>query len=174
MSRKCASTDDTNASTICLIDPSNHSLAVQGIEILLQDPSIRCQSISNYQSSDVPDTSGAVLILPLIENYISLYLDVIHCALDTGDDNVDKDKSSTNHSMLESPESISNSLKTFMEDGTITVNNIESNVLTVVRVLHLLVEYSEPVRKIILNGGTVINDSSNKQVGIYHMWLRSC
>ena len=103
------------------------------------------QSLSWLLAEDVEGScESTVLLLPLIEDYVSAYLMLVTSALDTHA--ASQPASLTSYGSLEtnsSIESLSSSMAGCLLEGAARANQLEAATLNALRTLHSLVNYSQ-------------------------------
>lgn len=109
---------------------------------------------STSQQTQPPQPSGAVLLLPMLNDYLSHYLDILSSsgtAATPGIASPNLSSSSNKSSSCEagsSLESMTSSLVLLFQQGAEYANSVETLTLCALRVLHTLVCVSEEVRSV--------------------------
>ncbi|XP_046561175.1 ATR-interacting protein-like isoform X2 [Haliotis rubra] len=140
----------------CSVVPRDHYLmAVEGLQDLLKSqPQCRDNTVLNTDPhlAHSQELSGAVLILPLINDYLSHYLDILSNSPVSGSSSGTLNSSLGRGSASESSlESVTSSIGFLLKDYQNSANNLECLCLTSLRTLHKLVMFSEAVRRSLMD-----------------------
>lgn len=140
-----------------IVKKENFLLAVQGLKYLLDSDPNQAQSGTHFLDAHFTaegiaisvHLSGAVLILPLLNDYITHYIDILSAA--SGSSGMFSPNLSANSSKScsydSSVETLSSSLGLLLQEGTEYANNIETLALCALRVLRKLVCYTAEVQR---------------------------
>ncbi|XP_069141364.1 ATR-interacting protein-like [Argopecten irradians] len=168
----------------------HRTLALLGLQTLLlrnqkcDDDSLHCAAInvlSNAEKTvgsvtkdmttlvtndpDLPNDHGALLLLPLLTDYLGHYLDLLTSAVEV---NPQSPPSSRGSSSLDSSvESLTSSLSLLLRDSALFANNLESLALASLSILHKLVSFCQSVRAVLLESpeaNTSVKDCGTVQV----------
>lgn len=150
-----ASLQSAESADTCSVVPRDHYLmAVEGLQDLLKSVS-QCSDIvpnTDPHLAHTQELSGAVLILPLINDYLSHYLDVLSNAPAQGSSSGTLNSSLGRGSVSESSlESVTSSIGLLLKDYQSSANNLECLCLTSLRTLHKLVMFSAAVRRSLMD-----------------------
>jgi len=152
--------------------PENHTLALQALQQMLRDTDCVQQSAIPHSSTTSPNSDliscgsttctvktlpekNAVSFLPLLNDYLSQYIDMLNYAVDktslvTSPQSSVSSKSSS--SMDSSIESLTSSLNILLKDCAAYANNLEGLAYVALQILLKLVSYCECVREVLLQG----------------------
>ena len=145
--------------TSSIVSRDHFYIAVHGLTQLLQTYNNNDTSVSEEPSTamqcDDYSHDSAVLILPLLKDYLSHYLRMIETSSDSFEASPSISLSSSGSSSFES------SLGLFLKDSTAYANNLESLAIASLRTLHILT-LCRSVRNVLLGARTTeeISDSA--------------
>ncbi|XP_060066244.1 uncharacterized protein LOC132546542 [Ylistrum balloti] len=116
---------------------------------------------------DIPTDYGAVLLLPLLADYLGHYQDLLTCAVEVSPQSPPSSRGSS--SLDSSVESLSSSLSLLLRDSALFANNLEALALAALSILHRLVSYCPSVRAVLFespesNATTSVHDATNGQM----------
>ncbi|XP_061187663.1 ATR-interacting protein-like [Saccostrea echinata] len=164
-----------------IVSTNSYSRAMEGIHSILsgsnQSPLISLldlshanisseQSASSLQPQGLSSESqSALLFLPLLNDYLSNYIEMMNCYVERGQTLLSPQSSSSSSfgpssSSDSTMDSLSSSLNTLLRDGAAYANSLESQALSALTVLYKLVLYCDAVRDILLCSDDVLSDSS--------------
>ncbi|XP_071082575.1 ATR-interacting protein-like [Haliotis cracherodii] len=150
-----ASLQSAESADTCSVVPRDHYLmAVEGLQDLLKSVSQCSDTVPNTDPhlAHTQELSGAVLILPLINDYLSHYLDILSNAPAQGSSSGTLNSSLGRGSVSESSlESVTSSIGLLLKDYQSSANNLECLCLTSLRTLHKLVMFSAAVRRSLMD-----------------------
>ncbi|XP_067683214.1 ATR-interacting protein-like [Haliotis asinina] len=150
-----ASLQSADCPDTCSVVPRDHYLmAVEGLQDLLKSQSQCRDTVLNTDShlTHTEELSGAVLILPLINDYLSHYLDILSNSPVQGSSSGTLNSSLGRGSASESSlESVTSSIGLLLKDYQNSANNLECLCLTSLRTLHKLVMFSKAVRRSLMD-----------------------
>ena len=151
--------------TSSIVSLEHFNIAVHGLTQLLQpdkrdDASMSEETTDAIQRLSMIDDytlDNAVLILPLLKDYLAHYLKM----LESSTDSFEASASTTSSSSGSFESSVESSLGLFLKDSTSYANNLESLALASLRTLYILTS-CRSVRNVLLSGQTMeeISDSS--------------
>ncbi|XP_033745563.1 ATR-interacting protein-like [Pecten maximus] len=174
----------------CVGSSEHRTLALQGIQTLLLhnkqcgDDSfnrVGISILSNAAKSDAPVTKGvahapritsdqelptdhgAVLLLPLLADYLGHYLDLLSSAVEVSPQSPPSSRGSS--SLDSSVESLSSSLSLLLRDSGLFANNLEALALAALSILHKLVSFCPSVRAVLLESPESHTNTSVRESG---------
>lgn len=138
-----------------LISPDSYSSAIHGMKCLLRNQ----QTFQSRTETNIVLTentlNGAILILPMIDDYLSQYIEMLRINLDArtcvSPRSSFTSSGSSKSSFDSSIQSLTGSLDMLLKDSADFANNLENMALVTLQVLHKLVSFSAVVRNILLN-----------------------
>ncbi|KAK7102366.1 hypothetical protein V1264_020596 [Littorina saxatilis] len=137
-----------------IVDQVNFLLAAQGLQTLISSPQVDQPAPSTFQQAQPPEPSGALLLLPMLNDYISHYIDILTsgtAAVNVQSPNLSsgsvKSSSCESGSSLES---VTSSLGMLLQQGAEYANSVETLTLSALHALHALVCVSSEVRSVCL------------------------
>ena len=138
-----------------IVSPDSYSSAIHGMKCLLcNQNTFQSRTESSMVLSDTT-LNGAILFLPMIDNYLTQYLDILSSSMEghplQSPRSSFTSSSSSKSSFDSSIESLTASLDMLLKDSANYANNLESLALVALQVLHKLVSYSTVIRNILLN-----------------------
>ena len=107
------------------------------------------------------NTEEAVLLLPIIENYLTHYLHLVRSAGDAGSPSQVSTIPSCGSSGESSPDSVTSHLRALMYDGATYANHMEKCTLNALWMLKVLVDYSGHVRNSLCDNASMECATSN-------------
>ncbi|OWF51643.1 ATR-interacting protein-like [Mizuhopecten yessoensis] len=110
---------------------------------------------------EIPIDQGAVLLLPLLADYLGHYLDLLSCAVEASPPSPSSSRGGSS-SLDSSVESLSSSLSLLLRDSALFANNLEALALAALSILHKLVSYCPSVRAILLESPESLTHESAK------------
>ena len=163
-----------------IISASSYSWAMEGLHSILsgtnQSPLISLLDVSYNNTSINQSTSSlqpqapfvnqsGLLFLPLLNDYLYHYTEMMNCYVERGQTLLSPQSSSSSSygpcsSSDSSIESLTSSLNILLRDGATYANNLESLALCALHVLYKLVVYCDAVRDILLTSDDLLSDSS--------------
>lgn len=159
---------------------SSYARAMEGLHSILKDTnqsplvslvkvSHTCtfsdQSTSLLQTHETSVSHNGLFFLPLVNDYLSHYIEMMNCYVERGQTLLSPQSSSSSSfgpssSGDSSMDSLTSSLNVLLRDGAAYANNLESLALCTLHVLYKLVLYCEAVRDILLASDDMLSDSS--------------
>lgn len=137
-----------------IVDQVNFLLAAQGLQTLISSLQVDQPAPSTFQQAQPPELSGALLLLPMLNDYISHYIDILTsgtAAVNVQSPNLSsgsvKSSSCESGSSLES---VTSSLGMLLQQGAEYANSVETLTLSALHALHALVCVSSEVRSVCL------------------------
>lgn len=163
-----------------IVSTSSHARAMEGLHSILKDtnqsPLVSMMSVSHNSTSGDQSTSllqtqetsvsqNGLLFLPLLNDYLSHYIEMMNCYVERGQTLLSPQSSSSSSfgpssSSDSSMDSLTSSLHVLLRDGAAYANNLESLALCALHVLYKLVLYCEAVSDILLATDDMLSDSS--------------
>eukprot|EP00105_Crassostrea_gigas_P036305 XP_019920453.1 PREDICTED: ATR-interacting protein isoform X4 [Crassostrea gigas] len=163
-----------------IVSTSSYARAMEGLHSVLKDTnqsplvslvkvSHTCtfsdQSTSLLQTHETSVSHNGLFFLPLVNDYLSHYIEMMNCYVERGQTLLSPQSSSSSSfgpssSGDSSMDSLTSSLNVLLRDGAAYANNLESLALCALHVLYKLVLYCEAVRDILLASDDVLSDSS--------------
>ncbi|XP_062590170.1 ATR-interacting protein-like [Saccostrea cucullata] len=164
-----------------IVSTNSYSRAMEGIHSILsgsnQSPLISLLDLSHTNMSSDQSASSlqpqrlssesqsALLFLPLLNDYLSHYIEMMNCYVERGQTLLSPQSSSSSSfgpssSSDSTMDSLNSSLNTLLRDGAAYANSLESHALSALTVLYKLVLYCDAVREILLCSDDVLSDSS--------------
>ncbi|CAC5410309.1 ATRIP [Mytilus coruscus] len=138
-----------------IISPDSYSSAIHGMKCLLRNQ----QTFQSRTETNIVLTentlNGAILILPMIDDYLAQYIDMLRSNLDArtcvSPRSSYTSSGSSKSSFDSSIQSLTGSLDMLLKDSADFANNLENMALVTLQVLHKLVSFSTVIRNILLN-----------------------
>ncbi|XP_063433362.1 ATR-interacting protein-like isoform X2 [Mytilus trossulus] len=138
-----------------IISPDSYSSAIHGMKCLLRNQ----QTFQSRSETNIVLTentlNGAILILPMIDDYLTQYIEMLRINLDArtcvSPRSSFTSSGSSKSSFDSSIQSLTGSLDMLLKDSADFANNLENMALVTLQVLHKLVSFSAVIRNILLN-----------------------
>ena len=131
-----------------IVTPVNYQLAVTGLTLMLE---LIKKTFTTIASTSVVSTTSehAVLILPVLDRYLSSYALVLSKCLDLSKVST-TDSAGSSLTPNASLDTLTSSLRSLMLKGTNVANLLESSTINTLKVLYNLVRYSSHVRNALI------------------------
>lgn len=148
-SSSASSGASTNLSTASSSLPSS-AAHIQQLVVTKENYTLAMQALSSLLASqtdaEAPVSSEtAIMLLPLIEDYVNAYLTLIHSAIDIYSSSSQSGSLSSHGSLESTVETMTSSLQGLMIEGAAFANQLEDCALNALVTLHTLVSYSDQV-----------------------------